>query len=610
MIGKIKEKHLLLIILSLTAFLNLYGLARGDPINDEVLIGFRALGLIDFDEAPHQTTPLEWFDPAPISDCITRINTQKEISDKSKIGFPPHCLENPVIKHLSEIGAGFDASGIPWWTHLSFHDHPPLAFWAEHISLAAFGENNWGLRFPSALLGIASVYLLYLFIRRLSSPQAGLLAAALYGLTVNHIYISRTGMQEAYVIFFILLACYFFLRALENDNYFLWTGMALGLGFLTKYTVAFLVPAFLLYLLFFNRSAFTNKKLWLGAGIALLIFSPVIIYNVMLWRATGHFDFQFSFIFRQNPEVWKAAPGKDIGSWGYRIKEFVPRMIATNSWLFLLLFFGSVAAFLFALIRNPREIVKRYVFLVCAFVFLALLILAIGPSYRFLAMLTPFIAGASGIFLAYIFEICAQKNKIAQKITFGLFIVFLAFEIFYTWNNQIAYFPRGPEPWLSSRVRTENANLGYNELMRFFDREFEGKMPALSFAMRYQFLQKLQDRVLAAAEEEGKEPYPGLVVTSGEYNQIAKLWVLDRLQIYHGWPIVDADTYRAERKTNGNDFYQKLGFRHFYFVLSGGKPLPSLLTAGLKTIAVAAIPNGRGEEAFRVYTYASPSSAE
>ncbi|MEK7085312.1 MAG: glycosyltransferase family 39 protein, partial [Patescibacteria group bacterium] len=195
-------KWMLAGILILAAALRLYGLSRGDTLTDEVLYAFRAVGPLDFDEAEAQTTPLEWLDP-----------------------------------------------NIPWWTSLSFHDHPPLVFWVQHIFIKIFGETNFVFRLPSVILGLLSIWLLYLIGKKLYSEETGLLAAFLLAVTVNHVYISRTGLQEAYVIFFILLASYLFLRALEKDDYLIWTSIALGFGFLAKYTVFVLVPIFFVYAL-------------------------------------------------------------------------------------------------------------------------------------------------------------------------------------------------------------------------------------------------------------------------------------------------------------------------------------------------------------------------
>ncbi|QQG46568.1 MAG: glycosyltransferase family 39 protein [Candidatus Niyogibacteria bacterium] len=542
-----KTRNWLILILILAAVLRFWGLSRGDTVNDEVFYGFRAVGLMDFDEAAEQTTPLEWLDP-----------------------------------------------NIPSWTKLSFHDHPPLVFWVQHFSILLFGENNFALRFPSAVLGILSVYLLYLIGRRLYSARAGLVAAALMAVTLNSVYISRTGLQEAFVIFFLLLASYFFLRSLDEENYLIWLGAALGLGFLTKYNVFVLVPIFTTYLLFFRRDYFLNKKLWLGGALAAIIFSPVIIYNIKLYQTVGHFDFQFSYIFGQNPEVWKIAPGKEIGGLTDRLKNFVLRFIASNSWLFLGIFAAAASAALVGAIKKRKEFLKENSFLLLASAYLLLLLAAIGPSYRFLTMLTPFMALGTGVFLNYIYK---------SKIFLLALGVFLAFEIFYSFNNQITYYPIGPQLWLSSKVRYENYNWGYNALGDFFKKELKEKMPAIRFDARYKFIEKAQDKSLELAQKNGFEPFPAMIITYGNFDRGAKLWVLDRLHIYHGWPVIDLDTYFKYLSENGPDYYERVGFKHYYFVLAANI-VPSYefqkIVGDTKSLSVL---NPRGDETFRIYKF-------
>ena len=155
----VTNKRLLFLILFLAAFLRLYGLARGDTMGDEVLYSFRAIGPMDFDVAAKQTTPWEWFDKLTTSGL-----TQTE-------------------------------SGIPFWAKLSWHDHPPLVFWIQHIFIKLIGENNFAFRLPSAILGILSVLLIYLIGKRLYSEKVGLISALLMAVTVNSIFIF-SGKRE------------------------------------------------------------------------------------------------------------------------------------------------------------------------------------------------------------------------------------------------------------------------------------------------------------------------------------------------------------------------------------------------------------------------------
>lgn len=544
------KNKLLIIILILAAGLRLFSLSQGDTVSDEVLYGFRAIGLMDFDEAETQTTPMEWLDP-----------------------------------------------DIPSWTKLSFHDHPPLVFYIQYIFIKIFGENNFALRFPSALLGIASVYTLYLIGKLLYTQKIGLIAAALLGTALNHVYISRIGLQESYVIFFLLFVSYLFLKSLRNDKYLVGAGIALGFAFLTKYTTFVLAPIFLTYLLIFRRDYFLKKTFWIGAFLAIMIFSPVIIYNLKLYQSTGHFDFQLSYVLKQNPDVWKIAPGKEIGGLADRIQNFIPRLIATHSWLFIALILFALIAFCFSLLKKPREILRENAFLLLAIFYLLLLLLLIGPSYRFLAMPTAFLSLGAAVFLDKIYAKLSYKNAAGVYLS-----VFLIWEIFYSVNNQILYYPIGPTPWLSSKVRYENYNWGYNELGNFLKEKLRGKMPALTFDLRYQFLEKLREKALGQGLQKGLEPYPALIIYAGNFDKAAKLWTLDRLHIYHAWPIISLETYFNDLKENGADYFEKVGFKDYYFILQTNI-VPSEEIMSLSRDAPISIYNKRNDEVFKIYKF-------
>jgi len=543
------DKKWILLILLIASLLRLYGLNQGDTVNDEVFTAFRAVSLVDFNEAEFQTTPWEWFDPH-----------------------------------------------IPGWAKLSFHDHPPLVFWVQHFFIKIFGENNFAFRFPSAILGILSVWLLYLLGRKMFSQKVGLLSAAVLAATLNHVYISRVGMQESYVIFFILLASYFFLKAVEREKYFLWTGLALGLGFLTKYTAFVLIPIFLVYLVLFNRGAFRKKFFWLGILLVTAIFSPVIIYNLKMYQAVGHFDFQFSYVFNQPHPEWNLQPGKEIGSLAERLENFVPRTIASNSWSFLFLAGLALLSGLILFIKEPKKSLLKYGFLAISLVFLFLLLLKIGPSYRFLTMLAPFLALTVGIFLNFL----AGKTK---KYFLIPLILILGFEVFYSINNQIFYYPKGISPWFSSKVRYENYNWGYNELDKYLKQEFKGQMPALTFEVKYRFLEELRDKALREGLAQKLVLNPFLIVYGGNFDDGAKLWVMERRFVYHAWPVLRAEDYLRYLREEGEDYYDRSGFSRQYFVMPANfVPLPEI-NKKLAGVVPLAIKNPRGDIVFLVFKF-------
>lgn len=563
------QRNILIVTLFIAAILRLWNVGSGDTLSDEVLYSFRAVGMLDFDEAAEQTTPLEWFDPY-----------------------------------------------VPSWTRLSFHDHPPFVFAMQHVFMKLFGETPFAFRLPSALLGTASVYILYLIATHLYNRRTGLLAALLFGVTVNHVVISRLGLQESYVIFFILLASYLFLKAGMQNKYYISVGAVLGLALLTKYIVGVLVPIFLTYMLIFRRSDFRSRSLWLGVLISMPLVSPVLLYNIKLYQAVGHFDFQLSFIAGQNPEVWEVQPGKEeFPTLRSRAVSFFPNLFTFNSWVFLTLFLGSSIVFFISLAKNMKDAFKKHAFLLIALFWISFLIIGlIGPSLRFLSILTPFMAVLIAGFLAsegYLPDI--------QKVTFRSFsitivIFILLLEITYSINSQILSYPKGPKFWTWSPVRYENYNWGYQELNKWIREKTDGRMPALAFEVKYHFIEIIHKEALAKAERDGKKPYPVLFVYDKNINSIAQLWIMDRLQVYHAWPIITAETYVEFLNEKGADYFKQAGFQEIYYIFPtekipwkkaphltdiGIKLEQQLTNGGLELYTV--LKNKRGDDVFRIY---------
>ncbi len=79
----------------------------------------------------------------------------------------------------------------PWNT-----DKPPLMIWVQAISMALFGETEFGVRFPVALCGIALVLMTYALGRRMFGALGGLLAGLLVGLSPHVSGFALSGMHD------------------------------------------------------------------------------------------------------------------------------------------------------------------------------------------------------------------------------------------------------------------------------------------------------------------------------------------------------------------------------------------------------------------------------
>jgi 4-amino-4-deoxy-L-arabinose transferase-like glycosyltransferase len=126
-------------------------------------------------------------------------------------------------------------------------DKPPLSLWVMALSVRAFGLNSWAILVPQALMGVASVGLLYATVKRWYGPGAGLLAGALLAVTPAATLMYRFNNPDALLVLLLLAAAYATVRAIEKASpaWLMTAGALVGLGFLTKMLQAFLVlPAF------------------------------------------------------------------------------------------------------------------------------------------------------------------------------------------------------------------------------------------------------------------------------------------------------------------------------------------------------------------------------
>ncbi len=103
------------------------------------------------------------------------------------------------------------------WNALSRHGFGPPDFVIGWLAYR-ISPTVWMCRLPSALWGIASVWLCFLLGRRLVSWQAGLLAAAILTFCRLHLVLSQEVRPYSICLAFMLLTLWALLRSLENPT--------------------------------------------------------------------------------------------------------------------------------------------------------------------------------------------------------------------------------------------------------------------------------------------------------------------------------------------------------------------------------------------------------
>lgn len=96
---------------------------------------------------------------------------------------------------------------------------PPLYGIAAYLSSLVFGAGPFGLRFPAALFGLASIVLMYLLVRELTHRrEIALTAAAILAVAPFAVHFSRIGWEPATLPPLILGSAYALLRALRAET--------------------------------------------------------------------------------------------------------------------------------------------------------------------------------------------------------------------------------------------------------------------------------------------------------------------------------------------------------------------------------------------------------
>lgn len=417
----IKKNYLIIAILILAFLLRIIWLDRVDIQSDEGVYSFISVGYYDFLNSSQQTTPVQWF--------------------------------------------GY----IPWWSKLSTHGAPPLVFLIQYLFFFIFGISTIVARLPFVVFGILTVYLLYLVGKKLfSSKKLGLVAAFILAIFNYHIWISRTGFLESILLFFIILNFYYFLKLAEDNsrrNYLIF-GLTLGLAFFSKYTMVFLLPAYFFYLLIFNRKVIFNKKVWLSLIIFIIVISPVIFYNIMVYKTRGHLDLQFSLALGLDiSKDWPMFAQKPDQSLAHYLTNLRVEKEVLQQTLGLPMFILFALSIILILKRifTKKDKISFLIFILLFFLFLQFVI--IGPAIRFLPLFTPFIA-LSLVFLIKELYLVFKSNSSLTIFFTSCLILLSCFYIVEDINTHLTISKRFP---YNQNLRQEN--YGFRQLDKYLGQQ-------------------------------------------------------------------------------------------------------------------------------------------
>ncbi len=155
-------------------------------------------------------------------------------------------------------------------------DKPPASLWLMALSVRLFGLSSFAILLPEAIMGVVTVALLYVIVRRHFSVVTALVAGGVVALTPVAALMFRFNNPDALLVLLMTLAVFFTLKGIESGRlrWMLWAGAMIGLGFLTKQLQAFLiVPGLAAAYLWMSPRRFGTRMLHLLAALGTLVLS-------------------------------------------------------------------------------------------------------------------------------------------------------------------------------------------------------------------------------------------------------------------------------------------------------------------------------------------------
>src|SRR5262245_57892685 len=119
--------------------------------------------------------------------------------------------------------------------------HPPLSFIINHLFLL-MGQSDFFFRLPSALFGIATLPVLYILARDLTSMKVAVFAVFVLALSPFHLWYSQEGRMYSQLMFLSLLSSVLLLEALRRGTVTWWIYYVL-VGAAGMYTHVFMALA-------------------------------------------------------------------------------------------------------------------------------------------------------------------------------------------------------------------------------------------------------------------------------------------------------------------------------------------------------------------------------
>jgi dolichol-phosphate mannosyltransferase len=185
---------------------------------------------------------------------------------------------------------------------IGYLDHPPMVAWIIWTFTRFMGHTELAVRLGAFCMWFIGAYYVFQLTRKMFDTPTAVGAVLLIAVLPIYFGFGLVMTPDAPLMACWAGALYFFYRVFieKAPSAWLGVGLCIGLGMLSKYTIALLGPGALAFLLIDSKARqwFRHPAPYLAVLLAILLFLPVIVWNAQNGWA--------SFIF-QGPHRFSAS---------------------------------------------------------------------------------------------------------------------------------------------------------------------------------------------------------------------------------------------------------------------------------------------------------------
>lgn len=193
---------------------------------------------------------------------------------------------------LLKTGRDYYGQFLPTYIHSFSEWRAPLLMYVTTPFVGVFGLNEYGVRLPSAILGVLSIFLLYLLVKKtLRSERVALLAAFILAVSPWHLQYSRAAFEASLFLTLLLSGALLFLAGLSKNRWFYASAACFALTFYTYNTSNIFTPGLLLLLVLVNKNKLKTlaPKNLFGPATLFVLLSLPLVYHVFFGFAAERY---------------------------------------------------------------------------------------------------------------------------------------------------------------------------------------------------------------------------------------------------------------------------------------------------------------------------------